>query len=412
MPHLTRFRSFLCLLLLGALLAGRPAAAAPRWTPEQANAWYQKTGWLVGCNYGPATAINQLEMWQAETFDLETIDRELALAESLGFNSIRVYLHDLLWKQDAEGFAGRIDRFLQAADRRKIGVMFVLFDSVWDPHPHLGRQRAATPHLHNSGWVQSPGAEVLRDPSRHEELKGYVQGLLRRFGKDRRVQVWDLWNEPDNNNGNSYRAWEPPDKGNLVLPLLKKVYAWAQEADPDQPITTAVWLGDWSAPEKLKPWERFQLDESDIITYHDYGNLESQQRRVAWLKRYGRPILCTEYMARPMGSTFESVLPFLKEQNVGAYNWGFVAGKTQTIYPWDSWNRQYTAEPPLWFHDIFRPDGTPYREEEVRLIRRLTGKERADRPRAFPRALQSRPLARRFPGREKGRPAAAVPARQ
>ena len=366
------------LAAVSLLVTTARAEAAPRWTPAQANAWYQKTGWLAGSNYAPASAINQLEMWQKETFDPQTIDRELGWAESLGFNSMRVFLHDQLWKQDRKGFIRRMDQFLAIADRHKIGVMFVLFDSVWDPHPHLGPQRQPTPHLHNSGWVQGPGAEVLRDPSRHDELKGYVQGVLRRFGKDRRVQVWDLWNEPDNNNGNSYRAWEPPNKAELVLPLLKKVYAWAQEANPSQPLTSGVWLGDWVDPTKLQPWERVQLEESDIITYHNYGPVEDQRRRVEALRRYGRPILCTEYMARPMGSTFETVLPYLREQNVGAYNWGFVAGKSQTIYPWDSWDRKYTAEPRVWFHDIFRPDGTPYIEAEARAIRRTTGKLRVD----------------------------------
>lgn len=359
------------------LALGRPVAAAPRWSPEKANDWYKKTGWLVGCNYAPRTAINQLEMWQADTFDPKTIDQELGWAESLGFNSVRVFLHDLAWKQDPKGCGDRMEEFLKIADRHHIGVMFVLFDSVWDPHPHIGKQRGPTPHLHNSGWVQSPGAEVLRDPSRHEELKGYVQGVLRRFGKDRRVQVWDLWNEPDNTNGNSYRAWEPNDKANLVLPLLKKVWAWAQEVNPDQPLTCGVWIGEWDTTERLKAWERFQLEESDVITYHNYGKVDEQQKRVEWLRRYNRPILCTEYMARPMGSTFQAILPYLKEQKVGAYNWGFVSGKSQTIYPWDSWNKRYTAEPLEWFHDIFRPDGTAYREEEVRFIRETTGKSRA-----------------------------------
>lgn len=363
----------LALTLIVAAGVARPAAAGPRWSKEQANAWYKKTGWLVGCNYAPATAVNQIEMWQKETFDPATIDRELGWAESLGFNSVRVFLHDLIWLHD-RSYGDRIEEFLKIADKHHIGVMFVLFDSVWDPHPHLGKQRAPTPHLHNSGWVQGPGAEVLRNPAQFELRKDYVQGVIRRFGKDRRVQVWDLWNEPDNNNGNSYRAWEPPAKAQLVLPLLKKTYEWAREANPDQPLTTGVWIGEWHDPAKLKAWEKYQLDESDIITYHNYGGQADMQKRIEWLRPYGRPILCTEYMARPMNSTFEGVLPYLKEQNVGAYNWGFVSGKSQTIYPWDSWNKTYTAEPPTWFHDIFRTDGAPYRPEEVAFIRGVTGK--------------------------------------
>jgi hypothetical protein len=364
------------LLLVSLIAAARPAAAEARWSPEKANSWYGRTGWLVGCNFSPSTAINQLEMWQAETFDPNTIDRELGWAESLGFNSVRVFLHNLLWEQDSAGFVKRMNRFLEMADRHHIGVVFVLFDSVWNPNPHLGRQQAPTPHLHNSGWVQSPGAEILRDPSRYESLKPYVMGVLKRFSKDRRIHAWDLINEPDNDNHNSYRAWEPPNKAELGFALLKKVWAWAKEANPEQPLTAAPWKGEWS-PDKLTPLDRFMFEESDVITFHNYGTVEDISHRAEQLKRYGRPVICTEYMARPMKSTFQNVLPTLKQMNVGAYNWGFVAGKTNTIYPWDSWQQRYTAEPPVWFHDIFRADGTPYIPAEVDLIRRLTGKTRS-----------------------------------
>lgn len=364
----------LLIVVLLSIAGAAPASAEARWSREQANEWSRKTGWLVGSNYAPRTAINQLEMWQAETFDPRTIDQELGWAEGLGFNSVRVFLHDLLWQQDRDGFLRRMDQFLRIADRHGIGVMFVLFDSVWDPHPHLGRQQEPTPHLHNSGWAQSPGAEVLRDPAKFERLKGYVQGVVRRFGRDRRVQAWDLWNEPDNPNTNSYRAWEPPDKGPLITPLLKKVFEWAREANPVQPLTSGVWVGDFAA-EKLRAWEVLQLEESDVISYHNYGPVPDQEKRVANLKRFGRPLLCTEYMARPFGSTFGAVLPYLKKEGIGAYNWGFVAGKSQTIYPWETWQKRYTAEPALWFHDIFRADGKPYIPEEVAQIRAVTGKQ-------------------------------------
>lgn len=366
--------SLLALLMLVGLAAiSAPAEARDRWTAEEAAAWRRRSGWLVGSNFGPRTAINQLEMWQEETWDPKTIDQELGWAESLGFNSMRVFLHDLLWKQDSKGFLRRMDEFLKIADRHKIGVMFVLFDSVWDPHPHLGRQREPTPHLHNSGWVQSPGAEILRNPDRYDELKPYVQGVIRRFRRDRRVHAWDLWNEPDNGNGSSYRAWEPPNKGELIIPLLRRTFEWAREANPEQPLTSGVWLGDWVDPARIKPWEKVQLEESDVISYHNYGPVADQRIRIQALRRYGRPLLCTEYMARPFGSNFTEVLPFLKEQDVAAYNWGFVAGKTQTIYPWETWQKRYITEPPLWFHDIFRPDGSAYRQEEVEAIRRTTG---------------------------------------
>lgn len=364
----------LALALLAANAFAASDSAPGRWRPEKANQWLDQHGWLVGCNFGPSTAINQLEMFQADTFDLATIDRELGWAESLGFNSVRVFLHHLLWEQDPQGFLKRLDQFLATADKHRIGVMFVLFDSCWDPFPKLGKQRAPKPHLHNSGWMQTPGAEVLKDPSKHDALRAYVVGVVGRFANDRRVQVWDVWNEPDNMNQPVYVAQEPPNKVDLVLSLLRKSFAWAREAKPAQPLTSGVWMGTWADPEKLSPTERVQLDNSDVISFHNYSKLDELKVCVQNLRRYNRPILCTEYMARPNGSPFDPNLGWLKEQRVAAYNWGFVAGKTQTIYPWDSWTKTYTAEPPVWFHDIFRADGTPYIAKEVEYIRRVTGK--------------------------------------
>jgi hypothetical protein len=353
------------------------AQAREQWTSEQANQWYQSKPWLVGCNFSPSTAINQLEMWQADTFDPATIERELGWAEGLGFNSIRVFLHHLPYEQDTQGFLGRIDKFLEIADRHHIGVMFVLFDSVWDPHPTLGKQRGPKPGLHNSGWVQSPGVDDLRNPARQPVLEAYVKGVIGRFKDDRRVHVWDLYNEPDNTNGNSYGAQgtkeEPADKVALSLALLKKTFAWARAADPSQPLTSGVWQGDWSG-QGLSETARVQLESSDVVSFHTYDPLPEVKQRVESVRHYNRPLLCTEYMARPRGSTFAAVLPWFKEQRIAAYNWGFVAGKTNTIYPWDSWQKPYASEPKVWFHDIFRPDGTPFDTKEVELIRQLTGK--------------------------------------
>ena len=349
------------------------ASVPQRWSVEQACKWQQEQPWLVGCNYIPSTAINQLEMWQADTFDLKTIDRELGWAQQLGFNSVRVFLHHLLWEQDREGFLKRMEQFLGTADRHGIGVMFVPLDAVWNPHPRLGRQRDPKPHVHNSGWVQSPGAEILKDPARHDELAGYIRGVVGHFRNDRRVQVWDLFNEPDNLNRSAYGDKELANKAEMSLLLIRKVFAWAREVRPSQPLTSGVWIGTWADPARLSPMERFQLEQSDVISFHTYAPLEEAKKCVENLRRYDRPILCTEYMARPQGSTFDPLLGYFKEQHVGAYNWGLVAGKSQTIYPWDSWTKVYTAEPPLWFHDIFRPDGTPHIAAEVDYIKRITG---------------------------------------
>lgn len=358
-----------------ALVAGVSAfAQTQRWTDTKAAEWYAKQPWLVGSNYIPATAINELEMWQADTFDPKRIDLELGWAESLGMNTMRVFLHDLLWQQDAAGFKQRIDAFLRIASKHGIRPMFVLFDSCWDPAPKLGKQRQPKPGVHNSGWLQSPGAEALRDRAQYPRLEAYVKGVVGAFGRDRRVLAWDLWNEPDNTNGSSYGKLEPANKVELVLNLLPQVFEWARAAGVEQPLTSGVWKGDWSSPEKLSRMEKIQLENSDVISFHNYGRPAEFEQRITWLKAYRRPILCTEYMARGNGSTFEGSLPIAKKYNVAAYNWGLVAGKTQTFLPWDSWQRPYTdREPAVWFHEVFRTDGTPYRQQEVDLIRRLTG---------------------------------------
>jgi hypothetical protein len=348
--------------------------APSRWTEQQASAWYARQGWLVGSNYIPATASNELEMWQAETFDPQRIDLELGWAGSVGLNTMRVFLHDLLWQQDAEGFTKRLDTFLRIAKKHHIKPLFVLFDSCWDPAPRLGPQLPPRPGIHNSRWVQSPGTAALDDPTQYPRLEAYVKGVVRAFAKDDRVLGWDVWNEPDNGNGGSYAAGEAPDKVQRVLFLLPQVFRWAREAGATQPLTSGVWKrGEWAAFEKLSPMEKIQVENSDVISFHSYEKSDEFERRVKGLETYHRPIICTEYMARGNGSTFEGTLPIAKREHVGAINWGLVAGKTQTYLPWDSWEHPYTdREPAIWFHEIFRTDGQPYRKEETELLRQMT----------------------------------------
>jgi hypothetical protein len=362
-------------LLICCLVTLAPAQTpTARWPEAKANEWYSKQPWLVGSNYIPATAINELEMWQADTFDPKTIEKELGWAESLGMTTMRVFLHDLAWQQDAAGYRERIGQFLDIAARHRIKPLLVLFDSCWDPDPKLGRQRDPKPGVHNSGWLQSPGAKALQDPAEYPRLKAYVTGVVQAFGKDQRVLGWDIWNEPDNMNTNSYGEEEPKNKVDLVLALLPQAFQWAREAGAEQPLTSGVWRGDWSSDAKLSATERVQLENSDVISFHNYDSGAEFEKRIKWLQRYNRPILCTEYMARGNGSTFQGSLPIAQKYKVAAINWGFVAGKTQTNLPWDSWQKPYVdREPAVWFHEIFKQDGTPYKQDEVDLIRKLTG---------------------------------------
>jgi hypothetical protein len=362
------------LLAAGMALTQVPVASAEavRWPADRANRWYQGQGWLVGANYITSTAVNQIEMFQQRTYDPRRIDDELRVARLLGFNTVRVFLHDLLWAQDRQGFARRLAQFVAIAAGRGIKPLFVLFDSCWDPLPRLGAQRAPVPGVHNSGWVQSPGAERIDDPRYIAVMRDYVTGVLGLFRNDDRVLGWDLWNEPDNP-AHVYRKVERKDKQELVTALLPQVFQWARSVDPLQPLTSGVWQGNWADPARRSVISGIQLDNSDVITFHSYGKPADFEARIAELAPLGRPILCTEYLGRTLGSTVEAILPIAKRHNVGAYNWGLVAGKTETYFPWDSWDQPYTTVPKVWFSDLLQPDGRPYRDSEIQTIRSLTG---------------------------------------
>lgn len=366
-------------LTLSTFIMLTSSVFAQQWPAAKANAWYARQPWLVGANFLPSNAINELEMWQAETWSPFLIDKELGYAESLGMNTMRVFLHDLAYRSDPTGFKQRLDQLLGLCAKHKIRPMLVLFDSCWDPDPHTGKQKDPVPGVHNSGWVQSPGRDLLQDTTKWETtLKPYVLDVVRSFRRDARILAWDVVNEPDNDNANSYGKnnlkLEPSNKQQLGVALVKAAFGWTREALPTQPVTAAPWYGDWSDLSKMTDMNRFLFTHSDVVTFHNYDGPEEFAKRVGFLKNLGRPLICTEYMARVTGSTFQNILPIAKKETIGMMNWGFVSGKSQTIYPWDSWQKPYDAEPPVWFHDIFRPTGASYRDEETVFIKSLTRK--------------------------------------
>jgi hypothetical protein len=326
------------------------------WSKEQAHAWYNQREWLRGSDFLPSTAINQLEMWQAETFDTATINRELGWAEDIGFNSMRVYLHHLAWEIDQDGFKDRMDQYLTIADNHHISTLFVFFDDCWNPRYKAGKQPDPKPGIHNSGWVRDPGDTLYAtsDTAIYVTLERYVKDVLTKFSSDKRIVLWDLYNEP----GNS--GYE-----NKSMPLLQRAFKWAREVNPSQPLSVGVWN------DQLKDLNNYQLANSDVITYHNYMDKQTHKKWIDSLRTYGRPLICTEYMARTRNSLFKDILPMLKEENIGAYNWGLVSGKSNTIYAWDT-PMPDGKEPPVWFHDIFRKDGTPYDQSEVDLIKSVT----------------------------------------
>ncbi|MDP4208707.1 MAG: glycoside hydrolase family 2 TIM barrel-domain containing protein [Bacteroidota bacterium] len=342
----------LCLVIISS--CGQSSKIRNVWTKEEASEWYKQKTWLRGCNFIPSTAINQLEMWQAETFDTVTINRELGWASSIGMNAMRVFLHHAAWQADSAGFKNRMEQYLTIANKYGIVTLFVLFDDCWNPTYQLGKQPEPKVGVHNSGWLRDPGDIIYKDSTIVPVLHRYVKDVLTYFANDKRIVMWDLYNEPGNSN-----------YGNKSLPLLKKVFVWAREVNPSQPLTSGVWnlsLGELN---------KFQVENSDVISYHNYQNDSLHSACIDTLKRYGKPMFCTEYMARKHNSRFDNIMPLLKKEKIAAINWGLVSGKTNTIYAWDEPHPD-GSEPALWFHDIFRKDGTPYKVEETELIKNLT----------------------------------------
>ncbi|MFN4146138.1 MAG: cellulase family glycosylhydrolase [Runella sp.] len=377
------FKSFFTFCLVGGItlvvLGQQP------WPAQKANAWYAKQPFLVGANFVPSNAINQLEMFQAETFDPATIDKELGWAAAIGMNTMRIFLHDLLVQQDPQGFFKRLDQVLSICAKHNIKPMLVLFDSCWYPFPATGPQQAPTPGIHNSYWLQSPGANALTDVSQYPRLEMYVKSVVNRFKNDNRILMWDIWNEPDNTNTNSWgksgKNVEPAHKVTIITHLLPHVFRWVRSQNPSQPVTCGVWQpwnnNLWQDLNRISEIEKIQFENSDVITFHHYGKPEDFEKIIQTLNRYGRPLICTEYMARGSNSLFTNILPIAKKYKVGAINWGLVAGKTQTNLPWDSWQNPYIngREPKVWFHEVFLPDGNPYKPEEVEAIKAATGKK-------------------------------------
>ena len=313
-----KFRSwFIGLALLLVVIPN--LNAQQRWSEAHANGWYAQQPWPVGANFLPSTAINQLEMWQAESFDAATIDRELGWAEGIGMNTMRVFLHNLVWEQDAKGYEHRIDVFLAIAAHHHIRPVFVLFDSCWDPHPKLGIQHPPIPGVHNSGWVQAPGTEILQDPAQYPRLEHYVKGVVGAFANDPRILAWDLCNEPY-----SYSLPREKMPGGIVeaeSAWLKGLYDKCKQLGATAPITVGNPPGlplDVTNP------------MSDLLSIHAYwlpGTKKAPFEKkldvdVAFAQKVKKPLLSSECC---WGSLDDAVraeivrytLTELKKRNIG-----------------------------------------------------------------------------------------------
>jgi hypothetical protein len=339
------------------------------WSETRAKEWYNSQPFIIGCNYLPSTAINSTEMWARESFNPETIKKELKWAQDIGYNNIRVFIPYILYDYNQENLIDNIKTLLDIASANMIKVTPVLFDdcAFSNLEPYLGKQNEPGYLLHNSGWTPSPGSTIADDFSQYSYLEKYVKRIITEFSDDERILMWDLYNEPGNSN-----------RGAKSLFLVEKAFEWARESSPIQPLTVGVWaFENGSSVNDTKFVDLRAMELSDVITIHHYGNANQVEKSLGYYQSLGYPVICTEWMARGQyQSLIEKVLPVFFKMNVGAFNWGFVNGKTQTHIPWNY--DLSLGEPKVWFHDILHKDGTPYDKNEINQIKKISEKSRRE----------------------------------
>jgi hypothetical protein len=339
-------------------------AALERWSIERISDWYVRLPWLCGFNYLPRTAVNWTELWQRESFDPATIEQELGWARDVGFNTLRTNLQFLVWLHDPAGLRARLERFLGIAARRGLRTLLCLFDdcAFSGREPYLGRQDDPVPGAHNSGAAASPGREVVRDRARWPELERYVCDVVSHFRDDARVLGWDLYNEPGNEAVFTREVGMDP-RGRLVehsIALAEAAFAWARAARPSQPLTSGVWNPVWAEHNARL------VELSDVTSFHNYFGMSKLREQVAELRKAGRPLLCTEWLARGLRSVPATHLPYFKEERIGCFHWGLVKGRTQTHLPWPVLEK--VVPEGQWHHDLFHADGTAYDAGEIELF--------------------------------------------
>lgn len=332
----------------GLVTASPGPAQTNRWSRERAMDWFTSQPLPIGFNYVPANCISYTEMWMDYAFDAKLIDRELALAQDVGFNCVRVVLPFVVWEAEPDAFKQRFETFLAICEKRGLNVLPCFFDDcVFGPisDPTFGRQPGVVAGWYANSWTPSPGHKRVRDPETRPQLERYVKDVITAHRKDSRILCWDVYNEPSNSG-----------MGNASLPLLKDAFRWAREINPVQPITSGMWGG---SPRVMS----FLQSASDVITFHNYQPAAELRAEIRDLKKLGRPLICTEWLNRPQNSTVEKCLPVFVEEAVGALSWGLVNGRTQTHLPWG--HRPGDPAPKIWQHDLFRPDYTPYDAREL-----------------------------------------------
>lgn len=354
-----------------------------RWTARQAWDWYEKRPWIMGINYVPSITLHASELWQEDTHAevIKSVRGEFALMNDIGLNGVRMFLPFNIWYHDREKFLDRVDNFLDELDNAGITMMPVLFnDCVGFGRPKNIEPRApkgwhAYDIGHHGGHKDNPftgekekvGWIYWDEPEWRPVMEEYLRAVIGRFKNDARIYAWDLWNEPGNSN-----------RSDMSIPYLKRAFEIARELDPVQPLTVAPWTypADFgiNPDSDVAPIARLALDESDIVTFHQYEGFDRVKNVVKGLKREGRPMMNTEWLNRIQGNLIQDNLPLYHDEGIGSYSWGLVAGKSQHFLPWDELWKNRDLPLNLWQHDLFDTFHTAYDPEELNLMRRLSPK--------------------------------------
>lgn len=368
-----------------------------RWSKERIWEWYNSRPWFRGCNYMSADCANRVDQWQELGFEerFKTTEEELKLMQETGFNTVRLIPEYVVWKEEHDGFMERFERYISLCAKYGISCMIVLANDCMPPKtelwkkPYVGEQtydwgyHGGKKHSQH-GMHEGPAPHFyLDDADTREDYFDFVRELVTTYKNDERICVWDVYNEP----GNSKRK-------DITLPNLKKMFEIVREIDPIQPLTAGLFMmrSDESIP--LCEIEQFSAENSDIITYHFYRDYNAHVQVIKRLKKFGRPLMNTEWLGRCLHNDIFDLFPLFYLEKIGCYNWGFVAGKYQTYEPWEATWQKYAlgketnVDFTKWFHDLYRPNHRPYDPKEIAVIKRFC--KAADRDYADETAQRSK----------------------
>lgn len=359
-----------------------------RWTENEIKAWYDALPWLRGCNFLPSNCVNRLDMWQSykRNEHLETADRELALCNETGFNTVRLWLNFDVYYKEPEEFMNTLESYISLSAKHNQAVMIVLAYEEDLPYgekfiaKNLGKQKIYFNHfnrdykLFNECLNENKFRHYSEYPETRELFFEMVERVVKKYREDKRIIAWNVENEPG------------IGIGKRAIKLLRELFALVRSLDPVQPLAADIWHAVKDDGTLDSEEENVAYELSDFISFHSYSEYEWFLSGLYALKKhYARPIIVTEWLNRCNHNTVRDIYPLLMYDKIGCYCWGFVGGETYTTEPWNDFWEKFEKNPDVnfdftkWQHDLYRRNYHPYDPREIALIKRCN--ERADQKR-------------------------------